>query len=58
MKPFEHILATEKSFGEAVAAVEKKAAEKGFQVPHTHDVAATLGRERLSARAAEDHRNL
>ena len=42
MKPFEKTVTTERSFDEAVAAVETKAAEKGFRVLHTHDVAATL----------------
>lgn len=42
MKAFEHTVTTEKSFEEAVEAVETKAAEKGFRVLHTHDVAATL----------------
>lgn len=42
MKDFERTVTTEKSFGEAVAAIEKKAAEKSFRVLHTHDVAATL----------------
>lgn len=42
MKPFEYTVETAKSFSEAVAAVEKKSAEKGFRVLHTHDVAATL----------------
>ena len=42
MKPFEQTIATEKSFDETVSAIEKKAAEKGFRVLHTHDVAATL----------------
>ena len=42
MKKFEHTVTTEKSFDEAVAAIEKKTEEKGFRVLHTHDVAATL----------------
>ena len=42
MQPFEHTVTTEKSFDEAVAAVERKASEKGFRVLHTHDVASTL----------------
>jgi uncharacterized protein (DUF302 family) len=42
MKTFERTVTTEKSFDEAVAAIEKKSAEKGFRVLHTHDVAATL----------------
>lgn len=33
---------TEKSFDEAVSAVERNTAAKGFRVLHTHDVAATL----------------
>jgi uncharacterized protein (DUF302 family) len=42
MQPFERTVTTEKTFDEAVEAVERKAAEKGFRVLHTHDVAATL----------------
>lgn len=42
MRAFEHTVTTEKSFEEAVKAVETKAAERGFRVLHTHDVAATL----------------
>ena len=42
MKTFEHTVPTQKSFDEAVAAIEKKTGEKGFRVLHTHDVAATL----------------
>ena len=42
MKRFERTVSTEKSFDEAVAAVERKPAEEGFRVLHTHDVAATL----------------
>lgn len=42
MEPFEHTVITNKTFDEAVAAVQEKAAEKGFRVLHVHDVAATL----------------
>lgn len=42
MRSFEHTVTTEKSFDDTVAAVERIAAEKGFRVLHTHDVAATL----------------
>src|SRR3990172_6111523 len=42
MKTFERTVTTEKSFDETVAAIEKKSAEKGFRVLHTHDVASTL----------------
>jgi len=42
MKPFYHAFASSKSFDETVAAIQQKAAEKGFRVLHTHDVAATL----------------
>lgn len=42
MKTFEKTFSTSKSFDEAVAAVQKKTAEKGFQVLYTHDIAATL----------------
>ena len=39
---FERTISAAKPFDEVVAAVERKAAEKGFRVLHTHDVAATL----------------
>ena len=42
MRSFERTVTTEKSFDEAVSTIEKKTAEKGFRVLHTHDVAATL----------------
>ena len=42
MKTFEHTVTTEKSFEEAVLAIERKSAEEAFRVLHTHDVAATL----------------
>jgi len=42
VKTFEKTIGTSKSFDEAVAAVEKKTAEKGFQVLYIHDIAATL----------------
>lgn len=42
MKAFEHTVTTNKTFDGAVLAIEKKSAEKGFRVLHTHDVAATL----------------
>jgi uncharacterized protein (DUF302 family) len=42
MNKFEYTVTTNKSFPEAVEAVEKKAAEVGFRVLHTHDLAATL----------------
>jgi uncharacterized protein (DUF302 family) len=42
MTTFERTVTTTKSFDEAVASVERKSAEKGFRVLHTHDVAATL----------------
>ncbi len=42
MRVFERTVPTEKSFDEAVVAVERTAAQKGFRVLHTHDVAATL----------------
>lgn len=42
MKAFEHTVTTEKPFAEVVLAIEKKSAENGFRVLHTHDVAATL----------------
>ena len=42
MKRFEQTVTTDKPFDEAVAAFQHKAAENGFRVLHTHDVAATL----------------
>ncbi len=42
MQAFETTVTTEKTFDQAVTAVEQKAVEKGFRVLHTHDVAATL----------------
>jgi uncharacterized protein (DUF302 family) len=42
MKAFEHTVTTEKSFDEAVSAIERGSVENGFRVLHVHDVAATL----------------
>ena len=42
MKHFEKSWTTNKLFEQAVSAIETKAAEHGFRVLHTHDVAATL----------------
>jgi uncharacterized protein (DUF302 family) len=42
MNEFEYTVTSDKAFPEAVEAVEKKAAEMGFRVLHTHDFAATL----------------
>ncbi len=42
MRPFERTWTTDKTFEQAVSAIETKAAEHGFRVLHTHDVAATL----------------
>ena len=42
MQNFEYTVQTQKSFDEAVSAVERNTAAKGFRVLHTHDVAATL----------------
>ncbi len=42
MNKFEYTVTTNKTFAEAVEAVEKKTAEMGFRVLHTHDFAATL----------------
>ena len=47
MKTFEYTVTTDKPFDEAVAAIEKKAAENAFRVLHTHDVAATLAEKGL-----------
>ena len=40
---FDYTVTTEKSFDEAVKAVEKETKNAGFRVLHIHDVAATLG---------------
>ena len=42
MEKFDYTVETNKSFDEAVAAIEEKSKEKGFGVLHTHDVKATL----------------
>jgi len=42
MEKFDYTVETTKSVDEAVAAIEVKAAEKGFRVLHVHDVQATL----------------
>jgi uncharacterized protein (DUF302 family) len=42
MNQFEFTVPTKRSFNDAVAAVQRSAAENGFRVLHTHDVAATL----------------
>jgi uncharacterized protein (DUF302 family) len=42
MEKFDYTVETTKSVDEAVAAIETKAAEKGFRVLHVHDVQATL----------------
>lgn len=42
MNNFQYTVSSKRSFEEAVSTVERKTAEKGFRVLHTHDVAATL----------------
>jgi len=42
MEKFDYTVETNKSFDEAVTAVEAKSKEKGFGVLHVHDVKATL----------------
>ena len=42
MQNFEYTVQTQKSFDDAVSAVERNTAAKGFRVLHTHDVAALL----------------
>ena len=42
MKSFEYTVETQKSFDDAVRAVQTRAAENGFRVLYTHDVAETL----------------
>ncbi|MEM7828216.1 MAG: DUF302 domain-containing protein, partial [Candidatus Aenigmatarchaeota archaeon] len=42
MEKFDYTVETQKSFDEAVAAIEAKSKEKGFGVLHIHDVKATL----------------
>ncbi|TDA68054.1 MAG: DUF302 domain-containing protein [Clostridia bacterium] len=41
-KPFAYTVTSDKSFAEAVAAVEAQCAEKNFGVQHIHDVQATM----------------
>ncbi len=42
MEKFDYTVETNKSFDEAVSAIEAKSKEKGFGVLHIHDVKATL----------------
>ncbi len=42
MEKFDYTVETTKGVDAAVAAIETKAAEKGFRVLHVHDVKATL----------------
>ena len=42
MERFEQTLSSDKPFDEVVGTIERKSAENGFRVLHTHDVAATL----------------
>ncbi len=42
MKEFDYTVQTDKSFDEAVSAVQAKSKEKGFNVLVVHDVKATL----------------
>jgi uncharacterized protein (DUF302 family) len=42
MKTFQYTTESSKTFDAVVQALEKKSAEHGFSVLHTHDVAATL----------------
>ena len=58
MIKFETTIESPRSFDDTVKAIEQKAAEKGFRVLHTHDVAATLAEKGFLERSAEDHRNL
>lgn len=41
-KPIEYTVETAKAFDDAVSAVEQAAAQHGFRVLHTHDIAGTL----------------
>lgn len=50
-KVFDYTVVTKKNFEDAVEAVESKAAEKGFRVLHTHDVAATLAEKGIRREA-------
>ncbi len=42
MENFDYTVETNKTFDEAVSAIETKSKEKGFGVLHIHDVKATL----------------
>jgi uncharacterized protein (DUF302 family) len=48
MRTFEYTVTTNKSFEEAVEAIQRRADENGFRVLHTHDVAATLAEKGFS----------
>lgn len=54
---FECTVTTDKPFDQAVAAVETKAAEKGFNVLYTRPGSDARG-EGVSTRAPQDRRNL
>ncbi|MEW5993301.1 MAG: hypothetical protein AB1744_02765 [Candidatus Zixiibacteriota bacterium] len=57
MNTFDRTVITDKSFGEAVVAIEQKAAEKGFRVLHTRCGGNARGKM-IPTGAIEDHRNL
>ncbi len=42
MSSFQYTVQTPRSFDDVIKSVERKSAEKGFRVLHTHDFAATL----------------
>ena len=44
---FDYTVTTEKSFDEAVKAVEQETKNAGFRVLHIHDVAATLAEKKF-----------
>jgi uncharacterized protein (DUF302 family) len=48
MDDFEYTVETQKTFDEAVAAVEAACAAKSFRVLHVHDVQATLAEKGLA----------
>lgn len=58
MRTFERTITTEKAFDEAVTALEMKAAEKGFRVLHTHDVAATLAEKGFPREPLKNRRDM
>jgi hypothetical protein len=58
MMKFETTIKSPRSFDDTVKAIEQKAAEKGFRVLHTHDIAATLAEKGFLRKPLKNYRNL